>query len=165
MNHRTINWFEHSVQSLESRHPWCKNQGSYLVERLTALLLERLPPGISGDLLALLPEQTMGNTPLGRLEKLYSSARSGSDASIGYHEFIQRATLALGVCGIGTSGTDAVTEGDLRKSAERIADHFLWSIAQEFPPDLKSTLLDHLPAELRNRMDLYSAHSDDSKVA
>jgi hypothetical protein len=165
MKDRTINWFDHSVQSMEAQLPWSKKQGPYLVERLSALLLERLPPETSQAILNLLPVQNIQTYFYGRLERLQNSAVSGADFSIGYHDFIQRASLALGVCEISLKGSRTLAESGLLYFGEKVADNFLWSVAQEFPPELKQTLLNQLPAELKNRMDLFSSHVDEAKVA
>jgi hypothetical protein len=128
-----------------------------LVECLSTLLLERLPSEISQALLELLPEHDFSG--------LHRAAECRAETSIGYYDFVQKAATAVGVMGIEIERKNPPEETDLWKFSEKLVDSFLWSVAQEFPPELKAKMITHLPAELRHRMDLNLAHSDDSKVA
>jgi hypothetical protein len=73
---------------------------------------------------------------------------------------VEKASYALGCESIDLSDDERA-----RGLAERVANAFLWGIAFELPPELKDRLNDALPGEFRSRMNLYSAISDDAKVA
>src|SRR4051812_39323896 len=82
MNH-PINWLQDSRRSLEtilSAHPEVpkmNNTSSRLADRLSSLLLERLPPDLALQLIELLPDSERSS-----VEMLQRSARSASEASI-----------------------------------------------------------------------------------
>jgi hypothetical protein len=144
--HRSINWMDTTERTLQALFPEYKSASRRLTERLGALLLERLPHGLSRALLELLPFQT-GFDP--------QSEEGGGNTSIGYTDFIEKTEQALG-----SSGLDVSPE-----TAREIADAFLWAVVHEIPSEMKHDLTHTLPLELRARMDLYSASSDEAKVA
>src|SRR5690242_7182962 len=92
MKLRSVNWLDHTVQSLIQHFPELQRVSLPLVERLSALLLERLPPQLSLDVLGLLPEEVLSRSS----ESLKEHATSESDRSIGYPDFVQRAAFTLG---------------------------------------------------------------------
>jgi hypothetical protein len=150
METRHINWVQHTTQSLKDRLPPLKpgNSAEYLTHRLASLLLERISPEAARALIALLPQESL-------FPDLRVSAESEALLEIGYTDFLDRAHSALGVFQLNTADNAAKTA----------ADAFLWAIAQDLPPDLKTSLGRELPAELTSRMNLGSAHSEEAKVA
>jgi len=158
---RSINWFDHTNQSLVSQFPETTPYSEYLVERLAALLLERLPPDLSRKLIGLLPE----NTIQGHLNPLTASAISQEETSIGYNDFVERTESTLGCSDLSKQKLLEDSEEEMRNFAEQLANSFLWAVAQEFPAEIKTRMIERLPSDLRARMNLYSAQSDDSKVA
>jgi hypothetical protein len=155
-NIRPIDWIRDSQKSISNRLS-TKGLSVYLdksrfrldhvSERLAALLLERLPPDLAHQMIAMLPEDKQA-----ALKSLHQSAGSESDESIGYPTFIERASLTL--------GADETDE-----TVREIADAFLWGVVEEMPGDFKARLTEVLPAELKSRMDLYSERENESKVA
>jgi hypothetical protein len=146
-----INWFEITSRSISSKlhaHPDCAEK---ITERLSALFLERLSRPTSEAMFDLLPEAAREKN-----RTLQASADSDSDPSIGYTSFVERAAQVMGCTG-------EIEDQD--ETARQIADAFLWAVTQEIPPELKTRMTEELPAELRSRADLYTAHSDEAKVA
>jgi hypothetical protein len=153
---RPVDWIRDSQKSISNR---LSSKGlsvhadksrfrlDHLSERLGALLLERLPPDLAHQMMAMLPDDEQA-----ALRSLHQSAGSESDESIGYPTFVERAALALGV-----------DESD--ETIREIADAFLWGVVEEMPGDFKVRLTEVLPAELKSRMDLYSERENESKVA
>ncbi len=152
---RFINWFNHTSQSIQTRVPEVQLSSHYVTERLSALLFERLPPEISRTILNLLPDDGARH-----LHSLESTATSPENRSIGYPDFIERTRETIGLTEIAPR-----SEEEEVALAEKIADAFLWAIAQELPPDLKTRIEENLPTELRSRMNLSTAHVEESKVA
>jgi hypothetical protein len=122
-----------------------------MCERLSALLLERLPTDLATQLIDMLPDDK--KTQLSSLKK---SADSESDTSIGYPTFIERAAEAIGT---------GQFKGQSDEKIREIVDAFLWGVVQEVPADFKARLHEVLPSELKSRMDLYSDRQNESKVA
>lgn len=147
---RAVNWFETTCRRIRLQAPTAAPCAEKLTERLSALLLERLPPWVSGSVLGLLPSSV-----LDLHGSLLNCARGEAETSIGYPSFVQYSGYVMR-----TSGLE-VTDTDVRQAV----DAFLWSFANELPADLKAQLCELLPLELRSRMDLYSSISDDARVA
>jgi hypothetical protein len=145
---RSINWLDSTERALQALFPDYKAASHHVTERLTTLLLDRLPRPLAEDLLDLLPEDESRTA-------LALEAQTDEDASIGYPDFIEKAEQALGSTGLGVDPA----------ISHEIADAYLWAVVHEIPPDMKYQLIRALPLELRSRMDLYSASSDDAKVA
>lgn len=164
MSSRTVNWLEHTSHVLSSfltetgDFPESSLNPELLVERLSCLLLQRLPQEVGQEILDLLPSDPEGY----QLRMLRESIRPGNDASIGYLSFIEKVEITLGCKEI-----DPSPDGGYRQPTliSKIADRFLWAFAREFPAELKSKLESCLPSELRHRMDLRCAVSDESMVA
>jgi hypothetical protein len=153
---RVINWFDHSSRSIAARFPQVAGCADYVTERLGALLLETLPSEISREILGLLPP-TLGehSWPLrASVQSAYRGRRK-----IGYPDFIQRARIAL-TCS--EMNLPPVAMGEF---AQAVTDLFLWTVCREIPPGTKSRMTAVLPQDLRARMDLFSAVSDESRVA
>jgi hypothetical protein len=155
---KAINWLESTRRSLQARVPETSDSAPYLTERLSELFLQRLPTGLGNELLGLLPQDAGGDL----LER-----RSGHhpEYSIGYSTFVEQVRHSLGM----TDLLDATPYDDSEESfaalCDRVADAFLWAVAQEFPVELKFRVADHLPSDLSCRMNLYSGYSDSDKVA
>lgn len=150
-NMRPVDWLRDSEKTISNRlsgHPGrARFRISRVSERLAALLLERLPADLADQMMSMLPEDKRL-----ALDSLQQSARSASDASIGYPTFIERAAHALGM-------------NENEETIREITDAFLWGVVEEVPGDFKARLSEVLPAELRSRMDLYSERENESKVA
>lgn len=148
---RPVDWLRDSEKSISNRlsqNPVKeKLHINQVCERLAALLLERLPPELASQMMAMLPQDKQE-----ALNSLHQSAESDSDASIGYTTFVERAATAVGV----------ETDDD---TIHQLTDAFLWGVVEEVPGDFKKRLTEVLPAELRSRMDLYSERENESKVA
>jgi hypothetical protein len=148
---RPVDWLRDSEKSISNRlsqNPIKeKLHIDQVSERMAALLLERLPPELASQMIAMLPEDKQE-----ALNSLQQSAKSNGDASIGYTTFIERAMTAVGF------------EAD-DDTIHQIADAFLWGVVEEVPGDFKKRLTEVLPSELRSRMDLYSERENESKVA
>lgn len=148
---RPVDWLRDSEKSISNRLSQHRDKDRFPIERiaarLAALLLERLPAELALQMISMLPDEKQA--ALGSLKK---SAESGSEASIGYPTFIERAAHALGM----NEDEDTIRE---------ITDAFLWGVVEEAPGDFKARLTEVLPAELRSRMDLYSERENESKVA
>jgi hypothetical protein len=156
---RSIDWFEHTVTSLRFRIRGLDESAPYVIERLAALLLDRLPRRVSNRMLGLLPPEVARQHRL-----LRRSASSDANRSIGYISFVEAAQAAIGVCEAGVA-LDVMGDDDADILYRQVADAFLWAVAQELPPDLKCQLEEEISAELRARMDLYSAIDECGKVA
>lgn len=157
---RYINWLETADRAIYSQFPELTNCSSHIAERLSALLLERLPTDTSQAILRLLPE---GNWMA--MRSLSASAIGEADCSIGYTDFVERSVHAVGCTHHGRDFHRQDRETELFELSRRIVDVFLWAIAQEIPPEIKSRMATELPSDLRIRMNLISAASDDARVA
>lgn len=148
---RPVDWLRDSEKSISNRLSQHGVKGQFSIEqvseRLAALLLERLPSDLARQMISMLPDDKQA-----ALNSLHQSAKSESDASIGYPTFIERAASAIGM---------NADEEMLRE----VTDAFLWGVVEEVPGDFKARLTEVLPAELRSRMDLYSERENESKVA
>ncbi len=158
---RSINWYEHTIQSLAHQFPELKPVTSQMTHRLSTLLLERLPDLLRNKLLSLLPEDILKEFS----ESVELLKNSPPETSISYLDFADRVGKTLGCANLKSFDFSSISESEVKKITEKIADTFLWAIAQDFPPDLKTRLIENLPSDLRSRMDLLSSHSDESKVA
>jgi hypothetical protein len=90
---------------------------------------------------------------------LEASSRSEECAAIGYPDFLERASHALGMI-----LPDSQLE-ELESLASRIVDTFLWSVVWEIPEDVKAEMRGLLPLELSSRMNLYTGVADSARVA
>lgn len=153
-NDRNINWLAETTQFIYSDAPDAACCAEYVAERLAALFLERLPPELGSELLALLPAHELR----GRSSDLGESASSGRNSSIGFTDFVERARQALGCF----RAVDLDLEPDLPR---RVAEIFLWSLAHPLPAGFKERIAANLPAEIRFRMNLASDASAGSRVA
>ena len=154
-NARSLNWLEDTSRSLAASFPSLGSPNSvYIAHRLSMLLLCRLPPDVSRALLQLLPDALGTPDTPARLSELYLAADLQPDVTISYSAFIEQASHSI-------QSPVAVEENFI----ERIVDYFLWAFAHALPPELKSQILEHLPVDLRNRMNLRSSQADDAKVA
>lgn len=154
---RTINWLEDTSRSLSASFPALGQSDSvYMTHRMSRLILDRLPSDVAYALLSLLPEAD----EFSDREDLYLAADRAPDLSIGYSAFVESAAHSI------HQATDEMLSiVPEQEFLEKVTDYFLWAFAQELPPELKQQILQHLPVDLRNRMNLYSSHADDSKVA
>jgi hypothetical protein len=157
---RAINWLESTSRSLRSSLPDTTDCAEYVTERLAALMLDRLPPEVSRDLLDLLPDESLEKP---RMFRAYSNL--DRDASIAFPQFIERARHALGLSDLLDSPKYADSEGAFERLSLDVAEAFLWAVASEFPMDLKDRMSQALPSDLRCRMNLYCGYSDSDKVA
>ncbi|MGZ3687203.1 MAG: hypothetical protein ACXVBW_02810 [Bdellovibrionota bacterium] len=148
---RQINWLEHTSRSVGSKFPETRHCSQYVTSRLAALLLERLPSEIAEEMLELLPEDALG------IESLRVSASIDWNPSIGFTDFVRRSETSLGVSEISEELIDRVSQ--------EVAEAFLWAVAQEMPVEIKQLLHQALPSEIRLRMNLNTASSEDSRVA
>jgi hypothetical protein len=156
---RSIDWFQHSVISIRSRIPELGDSTPYVTERLAALLLDRLPRRLSNRMLGLLPSEVAASHRL-----LRRPASSVGDSSIGYPAFVEVAQEAVGVSETHINPGE-MGEEEALTFYRMVADAFLWAVTQELPPDLKSLVERDISADLRARMNLYSASAEESKVA
>jgi hypothetical protein len=159
-NSRPIDWLESTSRSLSTRFPETKNYSHLLTGRLASLLLERLPEETSQQILRLLPPTLVQNP----VPALSTSASSDADHSIGYIDFVKRTASIVGVSDPRSDHNGINSESELSNFSEKLTDAFFWAIAQEFPADLKTRLIEGLPAEICSRMDLYNAQTEESKV-
>lgn len=151
---RSIHWFEHTRRSISSQFPNTRPNDGYLVERLSALFLERLPPEVAQGVLALLPEGSI----VEHYNHLTVSANAPTNSSIGYPDFIEKTAQVLGI-------SEKPIEWLHEALPRKIADFFLWTVVQDFPAELKSRIIENLPLELKSRMNLYAAFAEEAKVA
>jgi hypothetical protein len=157
---RSVNWLESTSRALTAAFPGIDADDCvYLTERLCVVLLERLPPHVSTSLLGLLPEPSQLRPR--QFEKLLIAARKPPDYSIGYPALVEEAARSV---------HEPRDPRDLQEMTEpgffeRVTDYVLWAFAVEIPTELKVKLSDNLPSDIRNRMNLYSGHSEDAKVA
>ncbi len=149
---RPVNWFEHTSRALQAAAPRLHPRCNQLTERLSSLLLERLPPHIANELVRSLPDEAGGMA-----QALSRIAQAPADASIGYSTFIEVTAQSLGI------GDELSL--DFERDTDQVVSTFLWAIMQDFPPDFKSDIARYLPADLKSRMNLYSGMSEQSKVA
>jgi hypothetical protein len=159
-NTRAIDWFESTSRSIHSQFPEIAACTDYLTERLSALMLERLPPVLRSQLISMLPD--------GQKEKprhLARIGRTGADSSIGFPDFVERAKCAMGVSDGADLSRFENSDEEYDRFCQKVAEIFLWSFAQELPPDMKIRMHDSLPMDLRSRMNLYSGYSEQEKVA
>jgi hypothetical protein len=177
---RSINWLESTSRQILGKFPEIRGKNAYYIaERLGALLLERLPPDQSEELIALLPEQVTSPNTL--YKGLLTAARGQADIVIGYPDFVDHVSRSFlenitpvetdypEAAGISVSSSETMNhsaEGiEDQEYYEKIADTFLWAIAEEIPVDLKSRMSEVLPVDIRTRMNLYSGGTEESKVA
>jgi hypothetical protein len=156
---RSIDWFEHSVTSMKYCIRELGESAPYVAERLTALLLDRLPRRLSNRMLGLLPNEIARDHRL-----LRRPASSPGDRSIGYSSFVEVAQAAIGVSGLGGKLSE-MAKDEADKYYRNVANAFLWAVTQELPPDLKAAVEQAISADLKARMNLYSACAEDAKVA
>lgn len=156
---RSIDWLNHTATSLKHHVRDLDDSAPYVAERLSSLLLDRLPRRLSNRLVALLPPEVARSHRL-----LRRTASADGNRSIGYITFVEAAQAAVGVCTTGErmSGLDEI---DAERFYRDVADAFLWAVMQELPPDLKGLVEQEISADLRARMNLYSASAEESKVA
>lgn len=151
---KAINWLETARIHLVADFPDFKSRSAEIANALSRLLMERLPIHVGSALAMLLPEDARR-----KLTGLRVRAGGHGNPEIGYPDFVQKAFEIL-------NRSDFPTRTrELQRLASRIADSYLWSVAQEFPPDLKSRIADLLPIELRSRMNLFSGHGEEEQVA
>lgn len=177
---RSINWLESTSRQIIGKFPEIRSKNAYYIaERLSALLLERLPPDQSEELIALLPDYVTAPNTLYR--GLLTAARAQPDFVIGYADFVDQVSRSFlenitptetefpETAGISTASSATMNRSadnfEEQEYFERIADTFLWAIAQEIPPDLKARMTHVLPVDIRSRMNLYSGGNEESKVA
>jgi hypothetical protein len=158
---RNVNWFDRTQQSILASYPEVKPWGGKLVKRLSSLLLSRLPGEMQKSVLELLPKDVMEHhfSPLEGLSDI------SENEAVGYPDFIEQTAATLGSHGNYKIHPKIESEYDLFEHSRKIADFFLWSIAQEFPPELKTKISENLPPELKLRMDLTSTQMEESRVA
>jgi hypothetical protein len=161
-------WVETADRALQARFSNSAELKSHtrpLAERLSMLLLERLPAKVARELTALLPQKTHDAHP--ELAKmLQRSAHETADASIGFATFIETAGQILGSRGVEETEPSQPDQAEAWGRAPReAAEVFLWTVLQGIPGELKTRISENLPLELRSRMDLYSAGSDEARVA
>jgi hypothetical protein len=149
---RSIDWLEATNRSLQSKfsgHAGVQKSAPRLTERLSILLLERLPEPLAHQMIELLPRN--------RGDRFKKPASSESDPSIGLTSFIEAASQILGM------------EEDLAQMNDELpretAESFLWAITQELPMELKTRMREILPLELCSRMNLNHSTAEDSRVA
>lgn len=152
---RSINWIEDTGRSLQGAFPSLRAVNSqYMTTRLCRTLLERLPQDVGTTLLAMLPD-SVGLSDL-EYAALCEATKQAPELSIGYPDLIEIAMRSL------------IEPIELPQDAEffaHVVDYFLWAFAQEFPPEIKDRISENLPIDLRSRMNLYSGHVEESKVA
>ncbi len=153
-NERAIDWLSHAAVSIQVRERITSASAQYIVGRLSSLLLDRLPPELANQMLKILPKEVAATH-----HHLHARARAAADRSIGYTAFVDAASYAAGVC----DEKRCDEEGDV--FYRKLADAYLWAVAQELPPELKAEFVRFLPLDLRARMNIYSAVSEDAKVA
>lgn len=153
----SINWLDSTRRAISAEFPEVCECSYYVTERLSALLLERLPPDLGHEIIELLPDLVQENA-----RSLQVCAQTTSERSIGYMDFVLRTMHVLGCTNLAYAEKE---ESEIEVFSRRLTDSFLWAVAQEMPPEMKSRIQDFLPAELKSRMNLYSAVSDEAKVA
>lgn len=155
-----VNWLDSTTRVLRahfSEDPTVQNRSDAIVDRLTAILFERLPSRISVQLLELLPIEARNEHPT-----LGASAESEGDRSIGFPDFMDEAERTLGIGPLAPSLND---EPGARNLPREIADIYLWAIVQDVPAEIKIRMTETLPMELKSRMDLYSSQVAQARVA
>lgn len=156
---KAINWIESTRRSLQASVPEVAESAPYLTERLSILLLERLPLALAAEVLTLLPED------FDRRLKLRARRGAMPDATIGFTEFVELTRYMLGLTDLLDSPKYAESEEEYANLCQHVAESFLWAVAQELPIDLKDRIAVHLPGDLRSRMNLYTGYSAEDKVA
>jgi hypothetical protein len=186
-----INWLGFACRSLQASVPEASGDAQYLVERLSLLLLARLPADLAEELLDLLPDPEArprsqgltpvekkagkgergpkragaGERPLRRGASRMKGAGKSGDRSIGLTDFVELTRRLLGVTDIPRQPKYEGSEPEYCKLCEQVTDAFLWAVSQEIPVELKGRMAEHLPADLRCRMNLRSGYSARDKVA
>ncbi|HUP58690.1 MAG TPA: hypothetical protein VM598_14625 [Bdellovibrionota bacterium] len=155
---RAIDWFDHAISSVSRHERELGDSAPYIVERLTTVLLERLPSDLSNRMLRMLPREVALSH-----EALHRPADSAGDRTIGYVAFVAAAHDAIGVCEGKLAEHARSDDGDA--FCRKIVDAFLWAVAQELPADMKAAFVGSLPGELRSRMNIYSDVAEGSQVA
>jgi hypothetical protein len=160
MNKRSLNWINSAGRSLAAAFPELYSDDClYLTERVCSVLLQRLPPDVSLSLIALLPENH--DLPAQQYTKLLIAARQEPDLSIGYPAMVDQVIRSV------HEPKDLHARQEMLQPDyfNRVTDYVLWAFATEIPSDLKVKLSDHLPVDIRTRMNLYSGQSEEAKVA
>jgi hypothetical protein len=177
---RSINWLESTSRQILGKFPEIRSKNAYYIaERLSTLLLERLPADQSEELIALLPDYITSPNTLYR--GLLTAARAQPDFVVGYPDFVDQVSRSFlenitpvetefpEAAGISTASSAVINRSadnfEEQEYYEKIADAFLWAIAEEIPVDLKSRMTEVLPVDIRSRMNLYSGGMEESKVA
>lgn len=149
---RRINWIENTGRSLSAQLRNIAACAPALAYSMSELLLKRLPEDIRETLVGLLPEGASHPDVRGRL-----------DEGLHYADFLHHACETI--CEHCPELSGDMKNATLDSLAERAVDAFLWTVAQEFPVELKTRIAHALPVEMTSRMNLYSGWSEESKVA
>ena len=161
---RSVDWLGATSRSLRSVIPAAAESADLVTERLSALLLETLPPKLGRSLIRLLPGlPQMPNSSSRFILKIY--AESEADDSIGFSDFVEGTHHALGLSDLLDTPEYAESEDCYNDLCTKVTETFLWLVANDLPPELKSKMREHLPPDLLSRMNLYSGGADESRVA
>ncbi len=155
---REIDWLRNTALSIELKYPETAECAHHLTERLSLLLLERLPPHLAHTLITLLPKRTDYRVLIG-------CAESRCDSSIGFPMFVECTRHILGLTDLLDSPRFEYSEDEYARFCEDVACAYLWAVAQDIPAEIKSQMVEELPSDLRSRINLYNGLSDRSKVA
>jgi hypothetical protein len=154
----TNDWLSATARALGARFPHLIGCSDYISQRLSSLLLQRLPPEEALELLAILPA-TLGE----QAANLRACALGEREPSIGYPDFVERAVFAIG-CSHTLGSGEPGFEPEIRRLAQIVADEYLWTVTHDLSDTLKRRLARALPLDLASRMDLATA-SDAHRVA
>jgi hypothetical protein len=152
------NWLESAGRSIQYSVPEASECARYVAEQLSALLLARLPGDLSSELLSLLPEGVDCSV-------LHISGDHDPDRSIGFPAFVERTRHLLGLTELLDMPKYAENESVYGSLCEQVTETYLWAVAQDIPVHIKARMTEHLPTDLRCRMNLYSGHSPQDQVA
>lgn len=153
-----MNWLETAERSIQYSVPEAPDCALHVADRLSSLLLSRLPDEISNELLGLLPESVDRSA-------LHVPEKHDADRSIGYPAFVELTRHLLGLTELLDMPKYSESEALYGELCDHVTEAYLWAVAQDLPLHLKARMKDHLPTDLRCRMNLNSGYSQSDKVA
>ncbi len=154
---RSIHWLRTAEVAIESCCPQTRGCSQFIAERLASLMIARLPRDISLSLIELLPASVAAHS--WPLRSGIEASRKSERAFQGYSEFVDTARGALDCTELDMGAAE------MRELADEVARAFLWAALHDLPSELKVKIAEHLPADLRSRMNLYNVVPEDSRVA
>jgi hypothetical protein len=166
---QAIHWLEDARRAIERSVPQAAEAAPLIAGRLSELLLARLPAELAREMLDLLPEDAsrgrLGEPMRGLAAHRRRDARLGPDRSIGHTAFVALTRHLMGLTELLDSPEYAESEEAYCRLCEQATAEFLWAVAHDLPVELKARIAEHLPSDLKSRMNLYSGFSHAEKVA